>query len=94
MNKYIDLIKQTFDFPTKEFKVEENELMFNGVNLMEIIKTYGTPLKLTYLPKFPKAFKMPKPILAMPCRHMGTRANTPIVIVPNPLILVLCWMKH
>ena len=51
MNKYIDLIQQTFDFPTKEFKVENNELHFNGVNLMEIIKTYGTPLKLTYLPK-------------------------------------------
>jgi arginine decarboxylase len=51
MNKYIDLIQQTFDFPTREFKVENNQLHFNGVNLMEIIDTYGTPLKLTYLPK-------------------------------------------
>ena len=51
MNRYIDLIQQTFDFPTKEFTVENNELYFNGVNLMEIIDTYGTPLKLTYLPK-------------------------------------------
>ena len=51
MNQYIDLIKQTFDFPTKEFSVEQNELHFNGVNLMEIINTYGTPLKLSYLPK-------------------------------------------
>ncbi|HCD89334.1 MAG TPA: arginine decarboxylase, partial [Algoriphagus sp.] len=50
MNRYTDLIQQTFDFPTKEFHVENNELFFNGVNLMEIIQTYGTPLKLTYLP--------------------------------------------
>src|SRR5690606_25520078 len=51
MNTYKDLIEQTFDFPTKEFKVENNELHFNGVNMMEIIETYGTPLKLSYLPK-------------------------------------------
>ena len=51
MNRYIDLIQQTFDFPTKEFTVEDKQLYFNGVNLMEIIETYGTPLKLTYLPK-------------------------------------------
>jgi len=51
MNKYIDLIKQTFDFPTKEFKVSDNQLHFNGINLLDIIEEYGTPLKLTYLPK-------------------------------------------
>lgn len=51
MRKYADLIDQTFDFPTKEFDVKQDQLHFHGVNLMEIIKTYGTPLKLTYLPK-------------------------------------------
>ncbi|MHC2991286.1 decarboxylase [Pontibacter sp. HJ8] len=51
MDKYTDLIHQTFDFPTDEFTVENNELLFNGIPLMEIIKKYGTPLKLTYLPK-------------------------------------------
>jgi arginine decarboxylase len=51
MKTYIDLIEQTFDFPTEEFKVEKNELLFNNVPLMDIIKQYGTPLKLTYLPK-------------------------------------------
>ena len=49
--KYIDLINQTFDFPTKEFTLNNNELLFNDINLMDIIKEYGTPLKLTYLPK-------------------------------------------
>lgn len=51
MKSYFDLIEQTFEFPTLEFKVENDGLLFNNVNLMEIVKQYGTPLKLTYLPK-------------------------------------------
>ncbi len=51
MKSYIDLIEQTFEFPQPEFKVENNELHFHDVPLMDIIKEYGTPLKLTYLPK-------------------------------------------
>ncbi len=51
MKSYIDLIEQTFYFPTKEFRVENGELYFNEVKLMDIIEEYGTPLKLTYLPK-------------------------------------------
>ncbi len=50
-NRYIDLIEQTFDWPQKEFSLEDNELLWNDINLMDIIKQYGTPLKLTYLPK-------------------------------------------
>ena len=49
--KYIDLIQQTYEFPQEEFNVEDNELLFNDVPLMDIIKQYGTPLKITYLPK-------------------------------------------
>jgi arginine decarboxylase len=50
-NKYIDLIEQSFDFPQEEFKVIDNELYFNEVPLMDIIKQYGTPVKLNFLPK-------------------------------------------
>ncbi len=50
-NKYIDLIEQTFDFPQEEFRVEDNELYFHDICLTDIIKQYGTPLKITYLPK-------------------------------------------
>ncbi|MFY7670812.1 arginine decarboxylase [Tenacibaculum sp. MEBiC06402] len=49
--KYIDLIEQTFDFPQQEFKVENNELLFHDIDLMQLVKTYGAPLKFTYLPK-------------------------------------------
>ncbi len=50
-NKYADLIEQTFEFPTEEFTVEDNDLNWHDVPLMELIKQYGTPLKITYLPK-------------------------------------------
>ena len=50
-NKYIDLIEQTFEFPQDEFSVQDNELNFHDIPLMDIIKQYGTPLKVTYLPK-------------------------------------------
>jgi len=51
MDRYIDLIEQTFYFPTEEFKVVDNDLYFNEVPLMDIVNKYGTPLKLTFLPK-------------------------------------------
>ena len=50
-NKYIDLIDQTFYFPQEEFKLNEDELLFHDIDLMEMVKEYGTPLKFTYLPK-------------------------------------------
>jgi len=51
MKSYIDLIQQSFEFPTMEFNVEDNNLLFNNVSLMDVIRQHGTPLKLTYLPK-------------------------------------------
>jgi arginine decarboxylase len=49
--RYQDLIEQTFDFPQREFIVENGELQFNNLPLMEIIEKYGSPLRITYLPK-------------------------------------------
>jgi arginine decarboxylase len=57
---YHDLIRQTFDFPTEEFTVNEGELYFNGIPLMDIIKQYGTPIKLTYLPKIAEQIQKAK----------------------------------
>ena len=50
-NKYFDLIDQTFEWPQEEFELEGHDLTWNGIYLMDIIKQYGTPLKLSYLPK-------------------------------------------
>lgn len=51
MKSYRELIEQTFEFPQREFKVRDHELLFNDVPLMDVIREYGTPLKITYLPK-------------------------------------------
>lgn len=51
-NTYIDLVEQTFDFPPDEFAVNElGELSFHDIPLMEIVKQYGSPVKISYLPK-------------------------------------------
>lgn len=49
--KYIDLIDQSFHFPQEEFKLEDKNLFFHGVDLMQLVAEYGAPLKFTYLPK-------------------------------------------
>ena len=59
-NKYIDLIEQTFEFPQEEFKVIDNELYFHDIALMDIIKQYGTPLKISYLPKISQQIQKAK----------------------------------
>jgi len=50
-NKYLDLIDQTFHWPQEEFNLEDDQLKFQDVPLMELIEKYGTPLKFSYLPK-------------------------------------------
>ncbi len=51
-NSYLDLVNQTFNFPQEDFKLNKNNtLEFNGLDIKAIIDKYGTPLKLTYLPK-------------------------------------------
>ena len=50
-NRYIDLIEQTFEFPQEDLEVKDNQLNFNDIPLMDVIEQYGTPLKITYLPK-------------------------------------------
>ena len=50
-NKYIDLVEQSFEFPQDEFRVEDGALYFHDIPMMDVIEQYGTPLKISYLPK-------------------------------------------
>ena len=50
-NTYRGLVDQTFHFPQEDFDVKDNYLQFNGVDIKKLIDKYGTPFKLTYLPK-------------------------------------------
>ncbi len=49
--KYIDLVNQTFYFPQEEFNLDNDNLRFHGIDLMQLVETYGAPLKFTYLPQ-------------------------------------------
>lgn len=49
--KYRELISQSFDFPQRDFREEKGTLQWNDLPLMEIAEKYGTPLRITYLPK-------------------------------------------
>ena len=59
--KYIDLINQTFDFPQKEFHLNvKHELAFHDINMMDLVRQHGTPLKVTYLPKVSENIQLAK----------------------------------
>jgi arginine decarboxylase len=60
VNKYFDLIDQTYYFPQDGFDLEKDELIFNGIPIMMLIEKYGTPFKLTYLPKIGDQIKRAK----------------------------------
>lgn len=74
-NKYIDLIEQTFEFPNEEFKVIDNELYFNDVPLMDIIKQYGTPLKISYLPKITSQIQKAKRMFNVAMAKVDYQSN-------------------
>jgi len=63
-NSYLDLVKQTFNFPQEGIDVKEGDLYFNGLDLKALIAKYGTPMKLTYLPKIGMQIKKAKNMFA------------------------------
>jgi len=63
-NTYLDLVKQTFNFPQEGLEVEDGNFYFNGIDMKALIAKYGTPLKLTYLPKIGMQIKKAKHLFA------------------------------
>ncbi|MEM1216949.1 MAG: arginine decarboxylase [Bacteroidota bacterium] len=70
-NKYADLIDQTFYFPQEGFDFEDNYLQFHGIPLIHLIHRYGTPLKLTYLPKIGTQIKRARNLFKRAMRSLG-----------------------
>ncbi len=73
--KYKDLIEQTFDFPQKEFTVDNNALRFNNLPLMDIIKEYGTPLRITYLPKISQQIQRARRLFNSSIANLDYKGN-------------------
>ena len=60
----MDLVQQTFNFPQEGLDVKDGYLRFNGLDLKALIDKYGTPLKLTYLPKIGMQIQKAKDMFA------------------------------
>jgi arginine decarboxylase len=63
-NTYQNLIDQTFNFPQEDFKIKNDYLQYNDLDVKALIDRYGTPLKLTYLPKIGKQINKAKQMFA------------------------------
>ena len=50
MQSYAEFLDLSVGFPQEGFEIIDDELYFHDLNLMEMIETYGTPLRFTYLP--------------------------------------------
>lgn len=64
-NKYIDLIEQSFDFPQDEFQIENGNLTFHNIPVMDLIAQYGTPLRICYLPNISHQIQLAKRLFKM-----------------------------
>ena len=57
---YQELINQNYNFPQKSFELKDSYLSFNNIPLKKIINKYGTPLRITYLPKITEQIERSK----------------------------------
>ncbi len=74
-NTYFDLIDQTFYFPQEGFDIDGDNLIFNGVPLRYLIDKYGTPLKLTYLPKIGTQIKRARNLFNKARKTLGYKGK-------------------
>jgi arginine decarboxylase len=60
MQTYLEFLDLSVGFPQEGFKVVNDTLFFHDIDLMEIVETYGTPLRFTYLPIISKKIQQAK----------------------------------
>src|ERR1700709_453333 len=60
MQSYQEFLDLSVGFPQDGFEIIDDELYFQDLNLMEMIETYGTPLRFTYLPMITKKIQQSK----------------------------------
>jgi len=63
-NTYRGLVEQTFNFPQEDYKVKDEYLQYNDIDLKALIDKYGTPLKISYLPKIGMQINKAKQLFA------------------------------
>jgi len=56
-NSYHDLVHQAYEFPQEGFHLKDGYLHFHELSLQYLIKKYGTPFRLMYLPRIAQQVK-------------------------------------
>ena len=74
-NSYFDLIDQSYYFPQEGFDLKNNYLTFHGISLKYLIKKYGTPFKLVYLPRIGEQIRKAKNLFNRAIKKNGYRGN-------------------
>ena len=74
-NSYFDLIDQTFYFPQDGFDLEDSYLNFNDIPLKHLIDTYGTPLRISFLPKIGTQIKKARNIFNRAIKSLGYKGK-------------------
>ncbi len=74
-NTYFDLIDQTYYFPQEGFNIENGNLFFHNISLKYLIDKYGTPFKLTYLPKIGDQIKRIRNLFSKSIRANGYKGT-------------------
>ena len=70
-NTYQDLIEQSYYFPQEGFDLEDGYLNFYGVSLKYLIKKYGTPFRLMYLPRIGDQIKKARNLFSRAMKAAG-----------------------
>ncbi|GIV44257.1 MAG: arginine decarboxylase [Bacteroidia bacterium] len=60
MQSYAEFLDLSVGFPQDGFEVVDDELYFHDINLMELVETFGTPLRFTYMPIISKKIQQAK----------------------------------
>ena len=82
-NKYIDLIDQTYYFPQDEFTLDGDELRFHNIDLMELVRQYGAPLKLCTYQRFQRTYSVLKSGSKKPSKNINTKVSITIATAPK-----------
>jgi arginine decarboxylase len=83
MQSYQEFLDLSVGFPQDGFEIIDDELIFQDLNLMEMIETYGTPLRFTYLPIITKKIQQAKLFFSRPSSKIIIAVAINIAIAPK-----------
>lgn len=75
MQSYAEFLDLSVGFPQEGFELIDDELYFHDINLMELVETFGTPLRFTYMPIISKKIQQAKLMFQkaiLKCNYRGS----------------------